>query len=345
MGCCGGDAPATPDYYSEAYQGVMDELSRLPEVLAVENAAKMGKTVTVGGKTYDFSKVGEAEYQAAYADAMAQAMLDIQKKYGAAYITQRAKELEAADPEGVAARRKLFDSVMRGVEEGTDTTEAAALEAQIMEDLGRAGQLTKREVRDVNQANLAQQVARGNYRGGAPDLDRAASLAQAAGQKQAAVQNQAVQFLVSGVSPEDVGYRHRMQSMANLGAFLAGQTPVAQFGQLSGAQVGAAPFVQSGYGQQLTNPNTPGAAANYSNQIWGAQQNWQNQQVNPWVSATSFGLQGATAGLMWGSNARPQTGGYQGYYGGSVPISSYQGTSINLVPAQSGAGLTVSRGW
>ena len=306
MGCCGGDAPATPDYYSEAYQGVMDELSQLPEVLAIENAAKMGKTVVVGGKTYDFSKVGEAEYQAAYADAMSQAMLDIQKKYGAAYITQRAKELEAADPEGVAARRKLFDSVMRGVEEGTDTTEAAALESQIMQDLANAGRLTGREVRDVNQANLAQQVARGNYRGGAPDLDRATSLVNAAGQKQASVQNQAVQFLVSGVSPEDVGYRNRMQSMSNIGAFLSGETPVAQFGQLSGAQAGAAPFVQTGYGQ-LTNPNTAGNAANYSNQVWGAQQNWQNQQVNPWVSAASFGMQGATAGLMWG-NSRPQAG-------------------------------------
>ncbi|HXJ71998.1 MAG TPA: hypothetical protein VNM37_04055, partial [Candidatus Dormibacteraeota bacterium] len=68
-------------------------------------------------------------------------------------------------------------------------------------------------------------------------------------------QQEGLSFLQSGVSPEDVTYRRIQQSLANLGAFVNNETPEAQFGQLSGAQSGAAPFTSTGTPAAGLNPN------------------------------------------------------------------------------------------
>ena len=52
----------------------------------------------------------------------------------------------------------------------------------------------------------------------------------------------ALAFLTSGATPEDVAYRREEQAFANLGSFAVGESPIAQFGQLSGAGEGAVPF-------------------------------------------------------------------------------------------------------
>jgi len=112
--------------------------------------------------------------------------------------------------------------------------------------------------------------------------------AEAAEARRTARQQKAAAFLSGGFAKADRNYKKDQQDLANLGAFLSGQTPTAQFQQLSGAQNGAAPFVGTTPGPGL-NPNAGAQGAQF------AQQNYQTQmanpQNNPWMQGLGMGLQ------------------------------------------------------
>ena len=95
-------------------------------------------------------------------------------------------------------------------------------------------------------------------------------------------------YLQSGVSPQDVQYRHIQQALSNLGAFQNGQTPEAQFGQLSAAGNGAAPFATPNYSTPAG--LNPGAAAQTG--INFANTNYQTSQqlANPFLSGLTTGV-------------------------------------------------------
>lgn len=99
--------------------------------------------------------------------------------------------------------------------------------------------------------------------------------------------------------------------LSNAGAFLAGATPQAEFGQLRNAQQGAAPMAPGQFDRSMVpgfNPNNTGqalqfASNNYSTQMSGynAQLSAQAQKGNPWMQGLGMvlgaGVSLATAGM------------------------------------------------
>lgn len=306
MGCLGNDPPDPAKGY---VAGVNADLENLPSRRIIEAMALLGESGTVnipgrGDQTFDFTGLGEADYQRQYADQLSAQLLQLQRDLGPAYVEQRLAELEASDPEGAAMRRQLWGTIKSGIEAGpTARPGAEALQAQILADLERGGTLDEKSSGRVTQGVLGGQVARGNWQGNAPATEEAMALTQAGEAQAAKAQQDALTFLTTGVSPDDAAYREGQQNIANLGAFLAGETPVAQFGQLSGAQNGVVPFQGGGNSQVGVNANAGWEGVNFANQQYNMGQQAAQNQVNPWVAGLSGALQGVNVWAGWGGGA------------------------------------------
>lgn len=298
MSCLG---PEPPDPAQSYIAGIEADLETLPARRIIEAAAMLGQRVTVnipgqGLQTFDFTGLGEADYQAQFGDQMAQELLAIQREFGPQYVEQRLAELELADPEGAAMRRRLWSSIQEDLtRQGEGLESARELEALILGELERGGELDDQSRDRVIQQVRGGQVGRGNWLGNAPAVQEGAALTSASEQARAIRQQQALSFLEAGISPTDVRLREEQQGLSNLGAFVSGETPQAQFGQLSGAQAGAAPFT---FAQNLTgaDPQAGQAGINFANNFFSQQQALNQATVNPWIA----GVQGAIGGVnLW----------------------------------------------
>jgi hypothetical protein len=296
----GGSPPKPPDYEEAAKQGVYADLETYPLRYLTEAASKTGGKVTVDGKTYDFTGLGDADNAAVMSDKMAQTLLDIQRAKGPEFIAQRIAELKQADPKGYAARKDLFDRIMAQAQAQPNRPLAGDLQTSIMGELQRAGRLDARELEQVQQAVRGGQVSRGNYLGTAATTQEADAAVKAREALRDQEQTKATGFLESGVTPEDVQYRRLQQSLGNLGHFIEGQTPTAEFKSLSSAGTGATPFVGGGSNSQVTNPNAAAMGLQNALDIYRGNVNWSQSQVNPWVAGISTGLSAASAGAGLG---------------------------------------------
>lgn len=296
MGLFGDDPPDPAKSY---VAGLNADLETFPERRIIDAASALGKKVTLnipgrGPTNFDFTGLGQADVQAGYGDAMLSQLLQLQRDLGPEFVEQRLAELREADPEGAAMRERLWGAIKSSVEAGpTDRPDLKQLEDEIMAELGRAGQLTPETSHAISQRVMGNQVARGNYLGNAAATEEATVMAEAGEQQRAQAQQQAMAFLTGGISPDDAQYREGQQNLANLGSFIAGETPTAQFGQLSGAQRGAAPAAGVSPGLGL-DPNAGASGINWANNLWSAKQG----QVNPWTA----GLVGAAAGANLGGS-------------------------------------------
>ena len=164
------------------------------------------------------------------------------KGYSDADATREEMEfgLEAADKMAagmldVQKKHGLDFVAQRNLElEASDPIGAAVrkkLGEEALAGLERGYELDPGMRREVDQGSLSHMAATGNILGS----------------------GSAVQ---AGERRGDAAFRQYQQRLANAASFLSGSTPVAQFGQLSGAQQGASPFnpmgIQSGIG---VNPN------------------------------------------------------------------------------------------
>lgn len=305
-------APDIPDPNKAAVAGTIADAKNFPFQYAIDAAAKMGGKYTdpKTGKVYDFSGLGDADNAAVVSDQMAQALLDIQKNYGADFVKQRLADLERSDPKGFAARKELFARIMADAEKNPGRPMAQELQDTITQTLRQGGKLDAKQTQQVQEQVRGKQVAHGIILGNAPASAEAGAMVEASDAMKAQRQQQGMDFLTSGVSPEDVAYRNIQQSLANLGAFVNNQTPTAQFGQLSGAQAGAAPFTTTGNPNAALNPNASADGINNAFAMWNNQQS----QANPWLAAASAGVN--TASMMM--NLGWQPGGNQ-----TVPQSAY----------------------
>jgi hypothetical protein len=331
MGLCGNDPPDPAKGY---VAGIHADLESLPARRLIEAMARLGEAGYVdlptgrGNRTtrqyYDFTGLGEADYMAQYGEQMTEQLLAIQREFGPQYVEQRLAELERSDPEGAAMRRRLWGNIKAGVEAGpTDRPGAEALQAQVLAELEAGSRLTDAEMQDVSQGALGVQTSRGNWLGNAAASQEAGAVNAAGEAKKTSAQQAALAFLTGGVSPEDVANREQMQNLSNLGAFMAGETPVAQFGQLSGAQGGAAPFMTSG-GLPGINQNAGWDGIAERNAIYGINQ--QAGGVNPWVAGLSGALNGVNTWLNLGggfgktpaagAGGAGLQGGWNGGFGG-----------------------------
>lgn len=313
MGCLGNDPPDPAKGY---VAGINADLETMPARRIIEALALLGQKGTVnipgkggGDQTFDFTGLGEADYQKQYADQLTQQLLQIQQDYGPQFVEQRLKELEQSDPEGAAMRRKLWDNIQTSASTVTERPGQEALRDSILAELNKGGELTPETAKRISQGIIGGQVARGNYLGNAAAKEEAAGLTSAEEAQKASRQQQALAFLTGGLDPQDAAYREQMQDVSNIGAFLSGETPVAQFSQLSGAQTGAAPFTTSGplIG---TNPNAGWQGVQNQQGVWNANQYLQQNQVNPWVAGLSGALRGGAVavGGGWNFGGAPATG-------------------------------------
>jgi hypothetical protein len=153
--------------------------------------------------------------------------------------------------------------------------------------------------------------------GNAPEQQEASAVVGAADQKNAAGQQAAGQYLNAGITPADIQYQTTQQDMNNMGAFINGQTPTAQFSQIGGAQGGATPTPNTGYSTPTLNEGQ-GAQQGINNAlgIYEGQTNWANNQVNPYMAGLNFASQGwQTASNLGAFNTSPSL--YNPYGGGS----------------------------
>lgn len=305
-----GSPPTAPNYDEAARQGVYADLETYPLRYLTDAASKTGGAVTIDGKTYDFTGLGDADNARVMSDKMAQTLLDIQKGLGPQFVQQRIEELKQADPQGYAARKDLFDRITADSQANPDRPMAEDLQSSITSTLQNAGKLDKKGLEEVQGQVRGGQIARGNYLGNAATSQEAGAVVGASNALRDQQQQTAEGFLGSGVTPEDVTYRRMQQSLSSLGAFESGQTPTANFASLSGAGNGAVPFYGgTGSGASL-NPNAGSMGIQNALSMYSGNINWQQQQVNPYLAGFSTGVSGANT---FNNAARSA-----GWYGGAA---------------------------
>lgn len=303
--------PSIPNPADAAVSGMQADLANYPQNYLVNAAAQEGGKVTVGGKTYDFTGLGNAAQSLGMSDQMAQTLLDIQNNYGAQFVQQRLADLQQSDPVGYAARKQLFDKILTDSQSAPPNSQmSGALQTQVNSMLTNAGQLDPQSRQQVQQGVRSQQAARGITQGNAPAAEEATATVQAQDALRSQQQQTAAQYLQSGVSPQDIQYRKIQQDLANLGAFQNNQTPEAQFASLSSAGNGAAPFTATNY----QTPATLSPQQATQTGIGFGQQNYQTaqNQANPWLAGLSLGT-GAlnlAGNLGWQPFSTQMSGGF-----------------------------------
>jgi hypothetical protein len=300
MGKCFG-TPDMPDYEEAAREGVYADLDTYPTRYMVDAASRMGVPITIRGETYDFTGLGDVDSSRVVSDKMAQTMLDIQRENSGRIIAQRLRELKAADPDGYSARKQLFDRIMASADENPDRPMAENLQNQITAELQNGGKLDSRGRDQVQEGVRGGQVRRGVFLGNAPIQQESAAMVQAGDQARDTRQQRALQFLESGISPEDVEYRRFQQALGNLGSFVNKETPTSQFKQLSGANNGAVPFIGGGPNAARINPASGAQGAAWASQVYQNDWNVTNSQTNPYMAGLSTAASGvnALASLGW----------------------------------------------
>lgn len=298
-----------------AIAGAVQDTGDYPFNSYIDALSQMGGNANIGGTNYDFTGLGTAEQNATISSQMAQALQDIQNNYGSQYVQQRLADLQQADPTGYAARSQMFNKIISDAQANPDRPMATDLQNQVQSLLAQGSNLTTgpgSETEAVQQGVRGQQLANGIFLGNAPTNQEASAVVNAGDQMQQQRQQQALGFLGSGVSPEDVSYTRVQQSLSNLGNAINGQTPEAQFGSLSGAESGAAPFNTSGYTAAGMNPNAGLNGMQNAASIYSGNVNWQTQQANPWTVGLS------TLGNMAGAS---KSMGFQPLAGSSGLLS------------------------
>ncbi len=323
-------SPKIPDPNQAAVAGALAQAGTFPFQQYIDYLAQTGgagSLQTASGPTnYNFTGLGNAQQNAAMSQAMLPAELNIQQQYGPQYTALALQNLQQANPQAVAARQQEGQQIISNSEAVPNRPMATDLQNQILALTGQSSNLTtgpNSETEAVQQGVRGNQVASGIFLGNAPASQEAAAVVNAGDQQQQQRQQQGLDFLQAGISPEDVTYRRVQQSLSNLGNFVNGQTPEAQFQSLSGAGQGAAPFNTSGVQSPSINTNSALEGLQNASEIYGGNVNWADNQANPWTVGLSS-LSGA-ASLLNNSGALSQNGlfGSNGPLFGGTPAVTY----------------------
>lgn len=254
------------------------------------------KQVKVPGsyQTVDFGGYGEADVQGAVAKQNAATELALRQKYDPQFIEESLKQQAEADPMGTAARAKEFQMIQDSLGKQPDRPVAQMLDSQVAEQLAAGRNLDGVSQDVLEQAVKEAQATRGGPAAPAQQFAEPLTTGFAGDARQQAAQGKAQAWLGSGATPEDVTYRRQQQDMANLAAFMSGQTPESQFQTLSGAQNGPTPMTQ-GTPLARQNPN----ATNVGNQAamaqWQTKNAYDAQQANKWMAGISSLISAAGA--------------------------------------------------
>lgn len=293
------DALADGDITQETFDRYLKSGRRGRRTFSPDSVIKVKGKLTPETAHADFTGFGDADVQAKMARQMADIQAELSRKYGQQFVDEARKQQEMADPQGVAARRMLASEINRIESERQNAQRPVAdrMDAQILQEL-QAG----RGITPEASAAAADIVRRRAESGSGGNVDLAGIEEELTtgprGQQRLQERLQkAMGWLSSGATPEDVDYRRRQQSMANMANFLSGRTPTAEFGALSGAQRGATPMAQ---GPALVgmNPNIQQFGQQAGIQQLNVAANQAANNVNPWFAGIAGLLKagGAAAG-------------------------------------------------
>lgn len=272
------DAPGAPDYAAANREGVMADIETLPIRRQIEAAARQGTVVeyrdpsTGQTRTADFRGLGDID--------AARQQLEFSRE-SADVMARTQLDLQSRyGPEYIRQRLeelKLSDPIGFALREQMGQT--------VTNELAQGSKLSPEMAEQVRQSTRAAQAARGNVMGDA-------------------------NVAVEGMEVGNAGFRMLQQRLANASSFLSGTTPVAQFGQIAGAQQGAAAFNPVGAAPvgSTVNQNAGAAGANFAMQSYSQQsQNvFAANAQNPWstffggVSGGGLQAAGGAAGRRWG---------------------------------------------
>ena len=255
MGFYSPDMPDAPSIAGANEAGVWANLETVGIQKLIANAALLGKSVDVkvpifdadGNKTgfkdvtYDFKGYSDA-------DSTREEM-----EFGGEAADFMAKTmLEVQQKYGKDFVKQRIEELKAADPTGYEVREMLGESAKA--DLARGTELSPDMARQVTQQERAAQAARGNIYGSAPAAAEAMTLG-------------------------DAGFRMRQQRLANAASFLSGTTPVAQFGQISGAQAGASPFNPMGIQSGISvNPNAGAQGQQWAMNAYNTQMNYAAQQ-------------------------------------------------------------------
>lgn len=287
-------SPKLPDAGATAAAGIAADTQLQPFNYLINAASQLGVPITINGQTYDFTGQGVADTANVVSNQMAQTLLALQTAKDPAIIASQIASLKAADPAGYAARKQLFDQIMTDAQGHPGSPVSQDLQNQISDQLAKGvGFDDARQEQQVRDQARGSQVASGIYRGNAPTAAEGAAVVNAGESLQSTRQQNALNLLQSGASPQDVAYRQFQQTLGNLGSFVNGQTPSAQFGQVSAAANGpAASYAGAAPSTNTFNPGAASTGLNAGLGLYSGQWNWNNSQANPWLAGLSTAATG-----------------------------------------------------
>lgn len=260
---------------------------------------KTGRMVSENKAYADFTGFGEADVQGKIAEDYADLMIELGDKYGQQFVEEARKQLELSDPEGMAAREKMGQMIEQQAEETPERPVADLMEQQVGEQL-EAGNRLDAMSRDVLDASLQDAL---RARGQTGSIDQFAQPMETGlagdARRQAGIQK-ALGWLSSGATPEDVQFRRDQQNLANMGAYIGGRTPQAEFANLSGAQQGATPM-RGGAPLPTMNQNAGQSSQQAALNDWQTQMGYEANQANPWMAGLSglLGVGSAAGKAGW----------------------------------------------
>lgn len=309
----GKGTPSIPNPADAAVGGIQADASLQPFNYLINAASQLGVPITMNGQTYNFGGLGTADTAGTVSNQMAQTLLGLQQQDSPAMIQAQLAELQASDPQGYAARQDLYNQIVQAGQQNPISPVSPALQQQLQTQLGMGNAFSDpREEQQVLEGVRGQQVANGIYRGNAAGNQEAQAVVNAGQSLQQQRQQNALNLLESGASPQDVAYRQFQQSLGNLGSFVNGQAPSAQFGQVSAASSGPVQLYGNAPQTNTFNPNASAQGLNNALSIYGSQVNWNQSQANPWLAGLSTGASGL------GALAQINPGWFGGGYGNSV---------------------------
>lgn len=158
-------APSAPDYGAATREGVYADIDTLDTRRAIENAARLGKSVQIYNpvtgtfETKDFTGLGDAEYARQAADLATQQnetvqrqQLALRQQLGVANVQQTREELRAADPAAFDARMDLSSVLHNQMFEPNETITASdnvRAGATRLSDLANAAPTTDTRLGDI----------------------------------------------------------------------------------------------------------------------------------------------------------------------------------------------------
>jgi len=247
------DIPETPDYAEATREGIMADIDTLPLRRMIEFASKAGTKVTYTDpdtgeeKTSDFTGMGDIELSRLALDFG----IESAEKLSVAKLEQDEKYAERT----IQQRLKELQ-----ISDPEGFAARKEMGQSILEGIRSGSELSPEMQEQVEQAERAGQAARGNIMG------------QSSGAAEA-------------MSVGDAGFRLYQQRLANAASFLSGTTPVAQFGQISGASQGATAFNPQAMAQGIAqNQNAAQSGWNAAAQNWGMgfQKAQYEHEQSPW---------------------------------------------------------------